>query len=416
MNRPLAIAAALAVLLALILPSGCKDEEPCTFAACPCVDHRGNCIEGPCTQAPPSLSDPVWVVPSDGLPLRLELQPANNNLDVVVHQGRVYLAFRTAPDHWASPDPVLYVVSSCDEGGWRFEFSHHEQTDLREPRFLSWNGRLFLYFAVLGDVMVAFEPQGIMVTEMKGRGDWTDPEWIYLERFMVWRTKVIDDVPYMLGYIIDEYIPGNETQPTDVHWLTTSDGRHWEPVIPGQPVVLTGGGSETDFVFADDGALIAVNRNESGDDLGWGSKICRAEPGDLGNWQCVGDPKKYDSPLMFKHGSDIYLIGRRNVTADGNYDLFMRHLTPEEQTREYMMEYWHEPKRCSLWRVNPTTLEVTFVLDLPSAGDTCFPALLSLGGGFYRVYNYTSPLDNPDLSWLNGQLGDTMIYRVTLAL
>jgi len=40
-------------------------------------------------------------------------------------------------------------------------------------------------------------------------------------------------------------------------------------------------------------------------------------PNDLGNWQCrrESDPWRYDSPKMFRHGDDIYLIGRR-LAAD----------------------------------------------------------------------------------------------------
>ena len=33
-----------------------------------------------------------------------------------------------------------------------------------------------------------------------------------------------------------------------VHWLTTDNGIDWEPVVPDQPVVLTGGNSETDLM------------------------------------------------------------------------------------------------------------------------------------------------------------------------
>ena len=165
-----------------------------------------------------------------------------------------------------------------------------------------------------------------------------------------------------------------------------------------------------------DGAVIAVGRNEKGDETGFGMRICRAEPATPGQWDCVTDPKKYDSPLLFKHGSDIYLLGRRNVTDTGNYDLFMEELTLDEQSRQYNIEYWFESKRCSLWQVDPVSLTVTFVLDLPSKGDTCFPGLVPLPDGRYRVYNYSSPPDGEDYPWQTGQLNPTQIYAVTLAL
>jgi hypothetical protein len=187
-------------------------------------------------------------------------------------------------------------------------------------------------------------------------------------------------------------------------------------VIPDQPVVLTGGSSETDFVFLDDGSLLAVSRNEMGDETGWGMKICRAWPDALGDWQCVADRRKYDSPLLFRHRDQVYLIGRRNMTETGDYDLQRRDLCDFLQTLTYELDYWFRPKRCSLWRVDPDALAVEFILDLPSCGDTCFPGIVPLGRGNYLVYNYTSPLDGNDPFWLQGQLNPTLIYGIMLTL
>jgi hypothetical protein len=70
--------------------------------------------------------------------------------------------------------------------------------------------------------------------------------------------------------------------------------------------------------------------------------------------------------------------------------------------------------------VDAESLEVTFVLDLPSRGDTCFASVLPRGDDAYVLYNYTSPLDAPegaaDPSWLQGQLAETRIYRQRLVL
>jgi len=364
--------------------------------------------------ATPTILEAREVVPSPGLP-DLALFPANNNLDVVRHEGRVYLAFRNAPNHFAGTKTRMHIVSSGDERVWRHEATFFRGTDLREPRFLSWNGRLFLYFAVLGSDPFSFEPQGMMVSEKQG-GTWTEPEWFHEPGFIPWRAKVVNGVPYLLAYVGGEniYEPGGH--PIEVHWLTTSDGRTFRPVVAGRPAVLRGGGSETDFVIQDDGSIVAVVRNEAGDAMGWGSKVCRAEAGTPGDWRCAGDPRKFDSPLLFRHGRTISLVARRNLTATGYYDLMMRDLPPDRQTLLYQADYWQRPKRCALWRVDPDALEVELVLDLPSRGDTCFPALLDLGAGEYALYNYSSPLEGEDVSWLAGQLGPTRIYRLLLAL
>jgi hypothetical protein len=79
------------------------------------------------------------------------------------------------------------------------------------------------------------------------------------------------------------------------------------------------------------------------------------------------------------------------------------------------VNYSLTPKRCALWRFVPGEDRIAFVLDLPSRGDTCFPAVLEGGEpGEIVVYDYSSPLEGPDLAWLRGQRGETRIHRHVL--
>ncbi|XYH93043.1 hypothetical protein ACMHYB_34955 [Sorangium sp. So ce1128] len=365
----------------------------------------------------PAVARLVQVVPFRAPPEGVETQQANNNLDITAHEGRYFLAFRTAPNHFASDKTELYVVSSADQERWTLETRIALGTDLREPRLLSYGGALYLYFAVLGKNPTKFEPQGTMFAVYEGPGRFSEPSWWEDQPgFIPWRLKAIGGVAYMIGYEGGESIYEPDGEPIEVKWLKSRDGLAWEPVVPGQPTVQVGGGSETDFVFQDDGSVIAVTRNEAGDELGWGSKICRAEPERLGDWKCASDKRKYDSPLLFRRGAEIYLIGRRNLNETGNYDLDLDELPPAEQAQKYLVEYSFKPKRCSLWKVDPDALSVSFVLDLPSRGDTCFASALDAGEHEMTVYNYTSPLDSEDLDWFRAQGGPTIIYRATLYL
>ena len=122
-----------------------------------------------------TLGDSVQVVPGAGLPPQIDPQNANNNLDVILHEGRYYLAFRTAPLHFAPSRTVLYVASSDDQVHWSYETEVAMGTDLREPRFASWRGRLWLYFAVLGKQPARFEPKEARVMERTQDGRWTEP-------------------------------------------------------------------------------------------------------------------------------------------------------------------------------------------------------------------------------------------------
>jgi len=342
-------------------------------------------------------------------------QVSNNNLDIAWYDGRIFLAFRTAPTHFASSETVMYVVSTTDEVNWRYEGTFAQDTDLREPRFAAIGDSLVLYFAILGDNAIAFEPQGTVHYRYESPGVW-GPEVVWPDAtFIPWRIKDIDGTLYLIGYTGGTGIYEPDSPPLEISLLKSSDGETWEPVVPDLPVVQVGGGSETDFVFLDSGDLVAVSRNEKGDAFGFGSKICRAPASDLASWSCIADPKKYDSPLLFRDGQDIWLVGRRNVTEDGHYDLGKTELTPSEQFFDYQLNYWSTPKRCALWRVDPDTLTVTWELDLPSRGDTCFASVLDTDDGLL-LYNYSSDPEGPDLSWLEGQTRPTFIHRMILDL
>jgi len=359
--------------------------------------------------------DPIQIVPRAGLP-GVPTDLANNNLDIVQHDDRLFFAWRTAPSHFADSEVHLNVLSRAPGGDWEFETTIHMGTDLREPRFLSWNAQLFLYFAVLGDNPSQFTPGQARWTQRNGLGDWTPHAELFQEGFIPWRTKVVDGVPYMLGYVGGENIYDLDSEedpdPVEVHFLTTTDGLLWRGVDPASPVVHTGGGSETDFAILSDGTLIAVMRNELGDASGFGSKVCRATSGAYGTWACVSDVRKYDSPLVFSWSDRVFLLARRNVTETGAYDLGLGGLPMREQYFEYQTDYWGHPKRCALWEVDPESLLVTHLWDLPSAGDTCFPGLVPFGEeDAFLVYNYSSPIDGDlDISWLQGQTNPTNIY------
>ncbi len=388
-----------------------------SFTACAGGDPKPAGDSGGGAVVEASTRDVTQVIPGDAIPV--DVQPANNNLDILEHDGGFFLAWRTAPTHFASPDTALHIVRSDDgERTWTLEHSITMGRDLREPRFLSWDGRLLMFFAALGTSSTDFEPGETYVTVRDAGGAWSEPRLVYDDGFIPWRTYIVDGRPVMVGYVGGEEIydlGGDTAAPYDpqleVKLLTSTDGLTWTPLVPGKEVVHTGGGSETAIAWMDDGGLVAVMRNEAGDDDGWGSKVCTAEAGALADWTCSPDPRKYDSPLVFTHAGRVWLIGRRNVTDTGYYDLGYDHLSMREATLQYQVDYWNHPKRCSLWEVHRDTRTVEFVLDLPSRGDTCFASALPAGGGDFIVYNYSSPIDGPDVTWLQGQLGDTNIYR-----
>lgn len=363
------------------------------------------------------------IVPSEGLPPETPADHSNNNLDVVRFGGRVYLAWRTAPDHFASPDARIHVVRSDDEITWTHEVSFAVGSDLREPRFLvlpdggSGAGeRLFLYVTRLGVDRFDFAPMGVHVSERAAGGAWSDLELLPgLERHLAWRTRVLRGTPYMLAYLGGEMIYDFVDDPMiRVDLLTTADGRAWSPVSAARPSVYVGGGSESDFALADDDTLYGVIRLEAGDSTGFGSRVCTGSASDVTDWTCVTDPRKYDSPIVFWYDGEAYMIARRQLTESGHYDLmgpgsFVRRLVDNQ------LAYSNSPKRCALWRFVPGEQRVAYLLDLPSRGDTCFPAVIDgASPDELVVYDYSSDVDGADVDWSTGQLGDTYVYRHVL--
>jgi hypothetical protein len=358
-------------------------------------------------------SEPQPVVPGPAAVAGIEVLAANNNLDVCDHEGRRYLAWRTAPTHFASDAARLNVVSSGDRGrSWTHETTVSLGRDVREPRFLSWNGQLFLYFFTLGTTWYRFQPDRVHLTEHTGSG-WTAPDAISEAGVVEWRPRLLDGRPVMSVYLGADTTYSTHPEPTRVELWTTDDGRAWRPLDPEHPVAHVGG-TETDIVEAPNGGWVAVTRMEG--PHGWGSDICRvSEPGTR-NWRARRYPNKLDSPLLFRDGDDVFLIARRQVAFGGRYDLGWHTPDAPARTRCYQLIYWATPKRTTLWHIDTESLELTKVRDLPGRGDCCFPAIVRTSEGRYTTYDYSSPINRPNRPWFLGQLAPTTIYEIDLII
>jgi len=201
-----------------------------------------------------------------------------------------------------------------------------------------------------------------------------------------------------------EHYSGEENPELELYFERSSDGFEWSPV--GEtPTVYIGGVSEAAFEFDSLGNVWAVTRNEDGDSSGFGSHVCFAKAENLGAWQCseTSDPERYDSPEMFRHGDDLYMVARRDIGGpfgdDGN-----------------LFSYSSRPKTSALYRVDTETRRVQHLMDLPGAGDTAFPSVRRVDEHTFFLANYTSPLEDPNISWLEGQTSElgTQIYLTAL--
>ncbi len=346
----------------------------------------------------PSVSEPTWIVPGEGLPV--QPQAANNNVAIALAGGRTFVAWRSAPTHFASAETELHVMSSATGGApWDHEATFAVGADVREPAFLVRDGVLSLSFFEAGSNPFAFEPHAVWRAERCGLGQWT-AETISEGEKVPWDVKVRAGLALRTAYSGDHYGDGK----LSMHLETSVDqGRSWAPL--GADPVSMGGDSEAAFEIARDGSLWAVTRNEDGDTTGKGSKVCTAPADDWSAWTCptVSDPERYDSPELLRHGNDLYLLARRDVGGPYGQD-------------EGMAPYSSRPKRSALYRIDPDTRAVVWVQDIPGVGDTSFPSAWRTGEHAWTFANYTSPLDDPDRSWLAAQTSPdgTQLYLAEL--
>jgi len=72
------------------------------------------------------------------LPFGVEVQTSNNCLGIIYFEGRLFLGWRSAPFHFASPLTKIYIISSENNGtkSWDLEYILFMGSDMREPFFV----------------------------------------------------------------------------------------------------------------------------------------------------------------------------------------------------------------------------------------------------------------------------------------
>lgn len=365
----------------------------------------------------PSLYDPTaahggglvadglrWVIPGSTVPSALKAQASNNNVEIHFFEGRLYLAWRTAPNHFADEAAQILVMVSTDEGHtWVEALTVDHDADVREPRFYDLQGQLHLMYFEAGVEPTAFEPQAFWQRTLSQDGSWTDPTLVFSEVEVPWDVKVRGGLAYLTSYAGGHYQDA-ETNPIELRFRSSEDGVTWN-TVGETATVYSGGVSEAAFEFDVDGSLWALTRNEDCDASGCGSHVCWASAQSLGSWECPSesDPRRFDSPELFRHGDEIYVVARRNLgdTFGPDGDLLAYSLTA---------------KTTAVYRIHKSSRTVLHEFDLPGAGDTAFPSLRRTGPDSFLLANYTSPLDDPDISWLDGQISPrgTQIYLMDL--
>ena len=213
-------------------------------------------------------------------------------------------------------------MSSTDEGKtWEFETEIYSGRDMREPYFLSINGNLFFYFFEAGTNPIAFQPHSMQRMQYISKGKWSEKEaWAQIGE-IAWQYNMKDGEAYTVSYVGSHYSV-EQKENIRLYLNKTKDGINWEPVGGDQtPFVYEGGISEVGWYFDLDGNIWAVGRNEDGDESGWGRRVAHASKENIAKWTFTdkeSNPSIIESPRMFRHANDLFLVGRTD--PDGKFE------------------------------------------------------------------------------------------------
>ena len=276
--------------------------------------------------------------------------------------------------------------------------------DLREPRFLSFKGKLSLYFFMGSIHTFKFIPKNIYCIQKKN-GKWQQPAIAYKEGFVPWRIRIFNGKAYMSIYYGKEIY--HKRHNFAVHLLESSNGKDWQQITK-DPQITRKGATETEFEFDDDGNIYGTVRLE-----GYGSLVFHAPKDDLGNWKTRYNYFKHDSALLLKHENELYLISRKNSL--GPADISPPFMPDWFRAWHNMIQYSLTPKRTAIYHFNKEQLRIRGLKTLPSRGDTGFPSVMKLDKNRYFLLNYSSNLRLPiNIPWIFGQFANTNLYSQEL--
>ncbi len=346
--------------------------------------------------------------------------PLNEKLDsfdavtAMRHAGRVYLGFVSH----SVEDPSLSrvaVLSSADEVSWRTEFEQTSAGTIHGPHLLLVGEELFAYLSVESEGRDDSRTPLSFYVKRGASGAWTAPTTLDLGDQLMSSVRTVGGRHLMTTYTGGSSVYHVDGDHRDVRMLMSADGVNWRPPLAGDVSMYRGGGSDSTVSSGDDGNLLAVVRNEAGDSSGWGASVCVAHAPQWSSWDCVNDPRNYGAATLFSHADQVYLVGERQLSDTGNYD--QARGARWWRLLRNQAERLTTGKRCALYRFERAAKKFAFVVDLPSRGDTCSPAVIDGDGpGRYVVYAQSSDITGPDLPLQMAKQRPNRIYRYELTL
>ncbi len=331
----------------------------------------------------PALVFEQWSAVDDG--------KHNSNTDMIYWRGAFYMIHASSPWHFGSSECKLVLHRSTDAKSWDTlaEFHGPDGNDIRDPKFAAIGDRLYLY-VLINDSFLA-TPESTSMTYTTDGENWSDLVEIEPKGWLFWRPKTRDNLTW--------YCPAYWHEHGKSALLKSTDGEHWQ-----QASMIHEGDAndETDCEFLPDGRMVVTARLEVFPDEVFGNKMGRTLIATAGppyeHWLYeTSYTTRLDGPYLFSYNGQIYAFGRRN---------------PDRNRWPTNTASILGRKRTALYKVDPNGL--TWLSDLPSAGDTSYAGVVLDGDSVYASY-YTSDITR-DWPWIIGMLSPSEIRMVKIDL
>ncbi|MDZ4289195.1 MAG: sialidase family protein, partial [Prosthecobacter sp.] len=286
--------------------------------------------------------------------------------DLCRFHGQLYLTFRSCPDgHMVFPTASTIILRSKDEGAtWEqvHRFSVKDR-DTRDPHFLVFRDRLFVYTGTWYSGPAKIEPKDYDMNKMLGFAAGSDDGTTWKSPVMlegtfghyIWRAATFGDKAYLCGrrkpgFDIAANGEGDKVQSL---MLESDDGLVWKQ----RAYFQESAGDETAFLFEKDGGVIAVGRHGGGKN----AQLLRSKP-PYTEWNRKELDRPIGGPLVVKWGERI-MVGGRKTTKEGG------------------------PKTALYWLVGDGLQQFA---EFPSGGDNSYPGFVELTNNRALVSYYSS--------------------------
>ncbi len=271
--------------------------------------------------------------------------------DLIRFRDRLYLTFRSCPDgHMVHPTSSIIILSSKDGQSWQPVHRFHvEKRDTRDPHFLIFKNRLFVYTGTWysGETTIPTSDYdmnkhlGYAVHSDDGE-HWTDP--IMLEGtygHYIWKAATDGEQAYLCGRRKRHFTdaPRSQRELIESAMLESDDGLIWRHRALFQPTH----GDETAFRFDPSGDLLAVARR--GRDA---AELLRSPP-PYTTWERTSLGRYIGGPMLAAWGDRLLVGGRRSGGDDG-------------------------PKTALYWLEDDRLVPCA---ELPSGGDNSYPGFVA---------------------------------------